>query len=234
LNNTTSAGVISFLKTNFARYGIPATLISDNGPQFSSKEFQDFAKTYSFCHITSSPRFPQSNGLAECMVRTVKKLLHGASDPHLALLSYRTTPLPWCNLTPSELLMGRQLKTDVPQTKEHYIPKWSHIKNLKELHQKYRNVQSKHHNRRHRDRTLPPLPGDTAVWVQNGNSQEPGNIVRPASTPRSYVVSVPGGEVRRNRMHLRTRERLIPDCNHQMMTRSKTGTEIRPPNFLRL
>jgi len=168
------------------------------------------------------------------MVRTVKKLLHGASDPHLALLSYHTTPLPWCNLTPSELLMGRQLKTDVPQTKEHYIPKWSHIKNLKELHQKYRNVQSKHYNRRHRVRTLLPLPGDTAVWVQNGNSQEPGNIVRPASTPRSYVVSVPGGKVRRNRMHLRTRERLIPDCNHQMMTRSKTGTEIRPLNFLRL
>ena len=233
MTNTTSAGVISFLKANFARYGIPGTLISDNGPQFSSKEFKEFAKIYCFHHITSSPHFPQSNGLAEHTVRTMEKLLQGANDPYLALLSYRTTPLPWCHLTPSELLMGRQLKTDVPQTKDHYIPKWPHIKNLKELHQQYREVQSKHYNRRHRVRTLPSLPEDTAVWVQNGNSQEPGSILHPAGTPRSYIVSMPRGEVRKNRMHLRLGERRTQNSSDQIMTRSKTGTEIRPPNFLR-
>ena len=68
----------------------------------------------------------------------VKKLLQGSKDPFLALLSYRTTPLPWCNFSPAELLMGRQLKTDVPQTKDHYIPQWPHLKNLKEDHQKYK------------------------------------------------------------------------------------------------
>ena len=60
--------------------------------------------------------------------------------------------------------MGRQLKTDVPQTKDHYIPKWHHIKNLKEVHQKYRDAQSKHYNRRQRVRTLPILPEDTPEW----------------------------------------------------------------------
>ena len=59
----------------FARHGMLVTLMSDNGPQFSSKEFKDFATTYCFQHITSSPHFPQSNGLAERTVRTVKKLL---------------------------------------------------------------------------------------------------------------------------------------------------------------
>ena len=238
LSNTTSAGVISFLKAMFARHGIPVTLMSDNGPQFSSKEFKDFATTYCFQHITSSPHFPQSNGLAERTVRTVKKLLQGSNDPFLALLSYRTTPLPWCHLSPAELLMGRQLKTDVPQIKDHYIPKWHHIKNLKEVHQKYRDAQSKHYNRRHRVRTLPILPDDTAVWVQNGNSQEPGNIVRPASTPRSYIVSMPRGEVRRNRIHLRLREGPAQrgqqeSCDNRVMTRLRTGTDIRPPNYLR-
>ena len=43
LNSTTTASVIAFLKPTFARYGIPATLISDNGPQFSSAEIKEFA-----------------------------------------------------------------------------------------------------------------------------------------------------------------------------------------------
>ena len=54
-----------------------------------SHEFADFTKAYGFQHITSSPRFPQSNGEAECMVKTIKGLLRSSSDPHLAVLSYR-------------------------------------------------------------------------------------------------------------------------------------------------
>ena len=77
----------------FARHGIPTTLLSDNGPQFSSKEFQDFTTAYCFQHVTSRPHSPQANGLAEHTVRTVKKLLQGSKDLFLALLSYRTTPL---------------------------------------------------------------------------------------------------------------------------------------------
>ena len=63
----------------------------------------------------------------------MKKLLQGFKDPFLALLSYRTTPLPWCQLSPAELLMGQQLKIDVPPTKNHYVPNWSRTKNLKEV-----------------------------------------------------------------------------------------------------
>ena len=48
------------------------------------------------------------------MVKTVKKLLE---DIYMALLSYRATPLPWCGLSPAELLMGRKIRTDVPQLK---------------------------------------------------------------------------------------------------------------------
>ena len=65
----------------FACYGIPATLLSDNGPQFSTKEFQDFTTAYCFQHVSSSPHFPQANGLTERTVCTVKKLLQGSKDP---------------------------------------------------------------------------------------------------------------------------------------------------------
>ena len=57
--------MITALKSAFARHGIPKTVVSDNGPQFSSEEFAAFANAYLFTHVTSSPRFPASNGQAE-------------------------------------------------------------------------------------------------------------------------------------------------------------------------
>lgn len=65
--------IIVPLKSIFARHGIPE--MSDNGPQFSGQAFTSFADSYGFRLITSSPRFPQSNGEAERMVQTVKNLL---------------------------------------------------------------------------------------------------------------------------------------------------------------
>ena len=52
LENTLSKTVIAHLKANMARYGIIDELITDNGPQFSSQEFQDFTKCYEFAHTT--------------------------------------------------------------------------------------------------------------------------------------------------------------------------------------
>ena len=107
LRTTTSSTVINSLKSIFARHGIPETVRSDNGPQFASSEFDDFARNYQFRHTTSSPHFPSSNGQAERAVKQVKHLLKRADDPFLALLSYRSTPMPWCGKSPAELLMGR-------------------------------------------------------------------------------------------------------------------------------
>lgn len=83
----TSASVISALKPIFVGYGIPEELVSDNGPQYAPQEVSDFAKEYNFQHTTSSQHFPQSNGHAQRVVQTVKKLLKGSKDPHMALLS---------------------------------------------------------------------------------------------------------------------------------------------------
>ena len=74
LDRTTSEAVIRKLKKLFSNQGIPETLISDNGPQFSSEQFASFAKEWNFSHSTSSPLFAQSNGLAEKYVQIVKHL----------------------------------------------------------------------------------------------------------------------------------------------------------------
>ena len=183
LQTTTTSCVISFLKPIFARYGIPATLISDNGPQFTSTEMKQFAETYGFCHITSSPYYPQANGQVERTVRTIKNLLQNAKDPYLAPLSYRAMPMQWCNLSPAELLQGRKIRTDVPQPKSSFIPQWAHTRHLKGLHDEYKSIQTKHYNKRHCVCSLPLLPNNTPVWVQTENSHVPGTVIQQASTP---------------------------------------------------
>ena len=72
MTSTTASNVITALKAIFARHGIPVVLMSDNGPQFNCKEMKEFAEAYNFKHVTSSPLYPQSNGLAERSVRTVR------------------------------------------------------------------------------------------------------------------------------------------------------------------
>ena len=69
LNSTTSKTVISALKAIFSHHFVPSVLMSDNGPQFDSSYMKEFANTYGFQHVTSSPHYSQSNGLVE---RTVK------------------------------------------------------------------------------------------------------------------------------------------------------------------
>ena len=78
MSSTVSASVISVLKSLFARYGIPEVFRSDNGPQYSSEEFSRFLKSLGVHHVPSSPYYPQSNGLAERRVQTVKRLFKRA------------------------------------------------------------------------------------------------------------------------------------------------------------
>lgn len=105
-----TAATVERLKVIFARFGIPETLLTDNGPQFASCEFAEFARDYDFEHVTSSPRYLQSNGEAERAVRTVKRLLKKNQDPQRALLAYRSTPLSQ-GFSPAELLMGRRIRS---------------------------------------------------------------------------------------------------------------------------
>ena len=141
MRSTTSKATIEALKSIFARHGIPETLISDNGPQYSSKEFAEFAKSYDFCHVTSSPHFPQSNGMAERMVQTIKRLLKEAVDPFKALLNYRATPLSFCNISPSQLLMGRQLRNSLPQIEDQLIPNWTYLDEFKGKDKEFKRKQ---------------------------------------------------------------------------------------------
>lgn len=163
LSNITSASVITHTKSIFARHGIPHIVVSDNGPCFSSREWQKFVEQYDFCHVTSSPHFAQSNGQAEKGVHILKQLLKKAadsnSDPYLALLSYRASPLQ-CRLSPAELLMNRKLRTTLPSYPKATKQKQSKLEN-KILQQKLKqkifyDVSAK---------SLPPLANNDPVRI---------------------------------------------------------------------
>ena len=78
----------------------------------------EFAVQYR-CQVQhSSPRYPQSNGFIEAMVKTVKNIMEKAeesgSDPHLAMLIYRATPLRPGQLSPGEFLNQRKCRALLP------------------------------------------------------------------------------------------------------------------------
>jgi transposase InsO family protein len=238
LDSTTTSGVIKAMKSVFSRHGVPETIFSDNGPQFSSKEFLDFAKQYDFCHVTSSPHYPQSNGLAERSIQTIKKLLTNCDDQYMGILNFRTTPLPWCNLSPAELLMGRRLRSNLPLSREQLKPQWPYLKEFTHHDHHFKLRQKRHFDKRHRVSELPPLSNNCNVWVDTEGTRVPGQVSTQDSTPRSYWVTVPSGnEVRRNRRHLiprsdnsTTNEEDESTPNHAIVTRSRSGIPIHPPD----
>lgn len=73
LSAATSTVTIQHLCSIFATHGLPRSLVTDNGPQFTSAEFEAFMKNNGIRHIKSSPYHPVSNGLAERAVQCFKE-----------------------------------------------------------------------------------------------------------------------------------------------------------------
>ena len=195
LASTTANAVITATKSVFSRYGVPELLMTDNGPQYMCATFRKFAEEYNFTHTTSSPHFPQSNGQAERTVQTVKRILTRSDDPFLALMTYRATPLPWCGYSPAKLLMGRNIRTKIPQVAEHLTPQLSDFRKFRTDNEKFKKQQKTNYDSQHRTRELPSIPDDTEVWITTDNKQIPGQVTSTAETPRSYYVNTPTGSL---------------------------------------
>ncbi|KAI5714872.1 hypothetical protein M8J77_006818 [Diaphorina citri] len=220
-SNTSSAVVIAHIKSIFARHGIPQIVVSDNGPQFSSREFQQFARTYEFQHITSSPRYPRSNGEAESAVKIMKKMLtkclYDNTDPYIGMLNLRNTPKNF-GPSPAQLLFSRVLNSKIPTQNKLLKPK---IYKYDENYVRYRNSQETYYNKRAKN--LEPLKVDQRVFFKKREDDlwTPGVISSTLENPRSYnVMDEEGHEYRRNRVHISP----LPQCSQHQDSQSPGGS----------
>ena len=181
-------------------------IVSDGGPQYTSADVEDFTKQWQIEHRVSSPRNPQSNGMAEQCVQTMKalpiKTIEEWEDMDLVLLTYKTTPLSHRLPSPAELLNSRNYKTllltrIVPtRLQESY----------RQIMDQGKQVQAQLYNRN--TRVLPRLEQSQKVVVQldpDKNIWTPAEIIQhSANEGRLYSLkTIHGGFYTRNRRFIK-------------------------------
>ena len=117
---TTSEKIITWMKNQFARYGNPDAVVTDNGPQFISQEFTSFLKDHDIHHYRTAVYNPQENGVVEAFNKYLK---HGIQAFHSAgtnwnqgiqnlLFQYRATPRLAGEDSPAKIFLGRNIRMD--------------------------------------------------------------------------------------------------------------------------
>ena len=209
LSNTSSKSVITKLKAHFARMCIPDTVVSDNGPQFSSSDFAHFSKKWGFEHTPSSPHHSRSNGKVESSVKSAKKMMRKAKkcgeDQYLALLNIRNIPSQGMDSSPAQRLLGRRTKAIIPTARSLLESRFSVTKQETDQLKMIQRRQARYYDRSARD--LPTLhEGDTVrmkPFRLGDKSWKKAKVVKRLDD-RSYEVEDTDGTVyRRNRVHLK-------------------------------
>ena len=209
LPNSTTEVVKKELHAIFLEFGIPFVLRSDNGPSYASEDFKAFLQECRVVHYTSSPHYPQSNGLAETTVKLSKRLIEKAvlqGKPWNALLlQHRITPLSSDIPSPAEILFGRKLRTELS-----ILP--SQLLNPRIMQQRECIAKKEgrffHQNAQNASNELPLEVGQN-VYHQDPNTKKwfPGVIENTFKEPHSFLVrSINGAVYRRNRNFLKSRQ----------------------------
>ena len=232
LKSMTAHHITDHIKQIFVEYGWPKTIVSDNGPCYTSETFRKLMIEYRVNHITSSPHYPQSNGLAENYVQIIKNLFYKAKeegqDLHKCLMTYRNTPLSNHLQSPMQILSSRSTRLTLPLSNA--AKRQMGIQD-EELRTGYKNQHLPTHN----------LCLEQTVMYQEPTSKKwyPATITKLCKEPRSYIITTADGtQYRRMQMHLKPYQprnqadnkelqRTPPSNNNQMQLRQRD--KIKPP-----
>ena len=201
MNRITSAQTILQLRHVFAVHGLPDTVVTDNGPSFSSREFSTFLTYNGVQHIRTSPFHPASNGFAERCVQTFKAALKTITSGTLEervlrfLTRYRSTPQCTTGVTPAELLFNRKMKTRLDLVHP-FIN--DNVSNSQARQKLYHDSTSSDRDIGVRDNVYVRNYGEGKRWV-------PG-VVTDQTGPVSFKVRTSKGIERRHQDQLRSTE----------------------------
>ena len=217
LKDFSSQEKINLTKQIFGEQGIPETLISDNGPHYSSTLFKQFSREWGSEHYTSSPGYPQSNDLPECCVQVIKSAMQKATSSNCDLdmvLLLRSTPIDHVIPSPRELLYNRKLVGNLPVKCPNNTSQKEKIATRLYRRQSYQKSQHDRHIRE-----LPNILEGQRVRVYDPDSSKwsPAVVAPRCVEPRSYIVQTSSGKsLRRNRKHLKedkSAARLNPEAS---------------------
>ena len=198
MDTSTSSATIEKLRIAFATHGLPEIVVTDNGSNFASKEFEDFLKQNGIRHIRTAPYHPASNGLAERAVQTfkegMKKMSGGSVETRVSrfLARYRITPQTSTGVSPAELLLGRK-----PRSRLDLV--------YPEIGRKVRQCQASQkqaHDWHAKERTMQEGEAVYASNFRRGPRWLPG-ILKESTGPTSFAVQLEDGRLlRRHQDHL--------------------------------
>ena len=238
LSSMTSKAIAHCMQAIFAKYGWLDTLVTDNRPCYTSKEFQMLMQS-----ITISPHYPQSNVLAENFVRIIKNLFHKAKEegqsPYTVLMVYRNTLLNGSLQSPMQILQGRQAHADLPLSNAakvkmgiNHIPRPS----AEILQVKDKSLSSSTHDR--------PIGQHVMYREPNDRRWYPETIIQQVQEKRSYLIKTHDNVIyRKMQVHLKA---YTPKEKFQQQELSKIGINqsvninqmpkctIKPPHRLDL
>ena len=201
MTSTTSQRTIDCLEDAFSRHGLCDTIVSDNGPQFTSSQFKEFCEANGIAHIRTAPFHPQSNGRAERFVDVLttgmKKLEKSGDIDHILrkfLMCYRSTPsYALGEKSPSQLINNRVMKTKLDLLK----PSFEHRVVRNETMEAQFNVR---HGAKWKEFSL----GEDVfvkVFVNNVWKWTPGKIVERCGAVNYFVLTQGPSGGRRVKSH---------------------------------
>ena len=187
-------------------YGQPETIVSDNGPQFSGKDFRLFCQSYNINHSTSSPLHPSGNGQVERTVGTVKnmmrKCMQESGDWLQGLLTLRNTPVGTGLLSPSELLQGRLLRDSHPVPIQRYQIAGYDTAKARQVLGDQKSTDKYYFDNHAKSEKSVLQPGQQVHARTAAGEWRLGEVDRVAGV-RSYWVNSRNHKLRRNRKDLR-------------------------------
>ena len=228
--NATAEATVNKLRQSLSVYGLPKTVCTDNGPQFTSAVFKEFLCSNGIDHITFAPYHPSSNGLAERAVQTVKAGLMKQRPSPLQiklerfLFAYRTTPLESINKTPGEALFGRRLRTRL----DLLFPDRRNVMRSKQL---------KMHQRGSPPIQTPEVASEVFTKLPHQATWQSGVVIQTSPT-ESTIQLADGTSTRRHNDYVRSKKQTDrPSADHHTADVStddqpqdiQTAFDIEPP-----